>query len=189
MGIRFYCPNGHKIHVKQEFAGKRAKCPECSVKLSVPLSSELPMPLELPSASSSNGKLPSSAASIAVGEAITSHVEAIPAIPNLGENARNRQSSGSFHPSGFAKPQATAALSLSLPGFQPAEAANALSIKIEPDRRPNASRPLAELQALKQKRARRNAQFVLGLIVVSIGLCVAFYFVVSGNTLFTAPRR
>lgn len=36
MGIRFHCPNGHKIHVKAEYAGKKAKCPHCSVKLVVP---------------------------------------------------------------------------------------------------------------------------------------------------------
>lgn len=40
MGIRFHCPNGHKLNVKSFLAGKRGFCPRCSVKLTVPLSSE-----------------------------------------------------------------------------------------------------------------------------------------------------
>lgn len=36
MGIRFQCPNGHKLNVKADLAGKRASCPECGAKLIVP---------------------------------------------------------------------------------------------------------------------------------------------------------
>lgn len=36
MGIRFLCPNGHKLNVKSELAGKRASCPECGAKLVIP---------------------------------------------------------------------------------------------------------------------------------------------------------
>jgi hypothetical protein len=36
MGIRFLCPNGHKLNVKSELAGKRASCPECGAKLMIP---------------------------------------------------------------------------------------------------------------------------------------------------------
>jgi hypothetical protein len=36
MGIRFLCPNGHKLNVKMELAGKRAMCPDCGAKLVVP---------------------------------------------------------------------------------------------------------------------------------------------------------
>jgi hypothetical protein len=36
MGIRFFCPNGHKLNVKAELAGKRAICPDCGAKLVVP---------------------------------------------------------------------------------------------------------------------------------------------------------
>lgn len=36
MGIRFACPNGHKLNVKSVLAGRRALCPECGVKLVVP---------------------------------------------------------------------------------------------------------------------------------------------------------
>lgn len=36
MGIRFQCPNGHKLNVKADLAGKRASCPDCGAKLVVP---------------------------------------------------------------------------------------------------------------------------------------------------------
>jgi hypothetical protein len=36
MGIRFLCPNGHKLNVKSELAGKRASCPDCGAKLIIP---------------------------------------------------------------------------------------------------------------------------------------------------------
>jgi hypothetical protein len=36
MGVRFQCPQGHKLHVKAELAGKRGICPECGAKFVVP---------------------------------------------------------------------------------------------------------------------------------------------------------
>jgi hypothetical protein len=48
MGIRFLCPNGHKLNVKSFLAGKRAICPQCGAKVLVPDVRESPtadMPL------------------------------------------------------------------------------------------------------------------------------------------------
>jgi hypothetical protein len=42
MGIRFSCPNGHKLNVKTFLAGKRAICPDCGAKVIVPSLSEQP---------------------------------------------------------------------------------------------------------------------------------------------------
>jgi hypothetical protein len=42
MGIRFLCPNGHKLNVKSFLAGKKAFCPVCGVRLTVPRESTLP---------------------------------------------------------------------------------------------------------------------------------------------------
>lgn len=39
MGIRFYCPNGHKLHVKEFQAGRRGVCPYCGVDVDIPLTS------------------------------------------------------------------------------------------------------------------------------------------------------
>lgn len=37
MPIRFSCPNGHRLIVPNERAGKKGKCPECRVRVYVPL--------------------------------------------------------------------------------------------------------------------------------------------------------
>lgn len=36
MGIRFECPNGHRLNVKAFLAGKRGFCPDCDAKFIVP---------------------------------------------------------------------------------------------------------------------------------------------------------
>ncbi|MDR1491549.1 MAG: DUF4339 domain-containing protein [Planctomycetaceae bacterium] len=42
MGIRFYCPNGHKLNVKSHLAGRRGICPYCGTRLLIPLKSTRP---------------------------------------------------------------------------------------------------------------------------------------------------
>jgi hypothetical protein len=42
MGIRFYCPNGHKLNVKAHLAGRRGICPYCGTRLLIPLKSTRP---------------------------------------------------------------------------------------------------------------------------------------------------
>ncbi|MEX1223298.1 MAG: GYF domain-containing protein [Pirellulales bacterium] len=39
MGIRFLCPNGHKLHVKSFLAGKKGICPDCGAKVDIPYQS------------------------------------------------------------------------------------------------------------------------------------------------------
>lgn len=36
MGIRFRCPNGHKLNIKTFLAGKRGVCPDCGVSFRIP---------------------------------------------------------------------------------------------------------------------------------------------------------
>ena len=40
MGIKFYCPNGHKLNVKSFLSGQRAICPKCGARLVVPTADE-----------------------------------------------------------------------------------------------------------------------------------------------------
>lgn len=47
MGIRFYCPNGHKLHVKAFQAGMRGICPYCGAKVQIPLHSTRPSTKEV----------------------------------------------------------------------------------------------------------------------------------------------
>jgi hypothetical protein len=42
MGIRFHCPNGHKLNVKAFQAGQMGICPVCGVKTQIPLKSTRP---------------------------------------------------------------------------------------------------------------------------------------------------
>jgi len=42
MGIRFYCPNGHKLNVKDYQAGQKGICPHCGVKIQIPFYSTRP---------------------------------------------------------------------------------------------------------------------------------------------------
>ncbi len=39
MGIRFFCPRGHKLNVKAELAGKIGICPKCGERMLIPLES------------------------------------------------------------------------------------------------------------------------------------------------------
>ncbi|MBN2579444.1 MAG: DUF4339 domain-containing protein [Pirellulales bacterium] len=39
MGIRFFCPNGHKLNVKEFQAGMRGVCPHCGAKFIIPAQS------------------------------------------------------------------------------------------------------------------------------------------------------
>lgn len=36
MGIRFKCPNGHGLHVKNFLAGKKGICPKCGLRVEIP---------------------------------------------------------------------------------------------------------------------------------------------------------
>ena len=40
MGIKFRCPNGHKINVKSHQAGKKGLCPKCETQVDIPLTSQ-----------------------------------------------------------------------------------------------------------------------------------------------------
>jgi len=44
MGIKFHCPNGHKMHVKSFLAGKKGICPKCGVRIEIPLVSDADVP-------------------------------------------------------------------------------------------------------------------------------------------------
>jgi hypothetical protein len=42
MGIRFYCPNGHKVNVKDFQAGQKGLCPVCGTAMQIPQESTRP---------------------------------------------------------------------------------------------------------------------------------------------------
>lgn len=70
MGIRFYCPNGHKLNVKSFLAGKRGICPRCSARFRIPDESQIPKgaPKTRPEAEGPRGDAPLAAESTAAVE-------------------------------------------------------------------------------------------------------------------------
>jgi hypothetical protein len=78
MGIRFHCPKGHKLNVKEFQAGRTGICPFCGEKVRIPLESTRP---------SSKQRKASKAAAVAVaeppGEAIA--LELLPSMPEAPE--------------------------------------------------------------------------------------------------------
>jgi len=40
MGIRFFCPQGHRLNVKSFLAGKRGVCPDCGASVDIPMQSD-----------------------------------------------------------------------------------------------------------------------------------------------------
>ena len=46
MGIRVYCPNGHKLNVKDSQAGRRGICPHCGAKFTIPAAADTAEPDE-----------------------------------------------------------------------------------------------------------------------------------------------
>ncbi|MCI0334167.1 MAG: hypothetical protein L0228_13195 [Planctomycetes bacterium] len=72
MGIRFTCPNGHKLHVKAFLAGKRGVCPQCGARITIPEAEEpqsivIAAPTEVGSKSGVGGNLPQTVAPTEVG--------------------------------------------------------------------------------------------------------------------------
>jgi GYF domain 2 len=59
MGIKFYCPNGHKMHVKGFLAGKKGLCPKCGVRVEIPTQSVAtpPTQFEFPSPGAAGNEL------------------------------------------------------------------------------------------------------------------------------------
>jgi len=80
MGIRFYCPNGHKLHVKAFQAGMRGICPYCGAKVLIPLHSTRPSTKELRArrAAERARRVPAQSGEEAIGKAQQSRLDSPP---------------------------------------------------------------------------------------------------------------
>lgn len=55
MGIRFQCPNGHRLHVKSQLAGQVGVCPHCQARVLIPTESQgAPAPPSTPDSGASS---------------------------------------------------------------------------------------------------------------------------------------
>jgi hypothetical protein len=68
MGIRFICPNGHKLHVKSFLAGRRGVCPKCGASVLIPSAPDEPEEAERAGNRSVGGPFATSG-QVAVGRA------------------------------------------------------------------------------------------------------------------------
>jgi hypothetical protein len=89
MGIKFHCPNGHKMNVKSFLAGKKGVCPKCGVGVEVPLVSETEA---VPSSTPANGAAPASQSNAAA-----------PASPAFADTIVDEQEVPSFGPAAAAE--------------------------------------------------------------------------------------
>ncbi len=108
MGIRFLCPNGHRLNVKSFLAGKRGICPHCNAKFEIPFESvaTAPPPPAALAASTSAGMRERAAAreetartiSAGVPASAPSHItlESAPASPGKPSTAESNLVGGAI---------------------------------------------------------------------------------------------
>jgi len=102
MGIKFRCPNGHKIHVKTWMAGKRGMCPACQAKVEIPTASSSEFAAEDSDSQliAATGKAAASSGIAMQPAAAASASPAVPhiAMPQLGGAANSPQPAASAFP-------------------------------------------------------------------------------------------
>jgi hypothetical protein len=74
MGIRFLCPNGHRLNVKSFLAGKRAICPDCGARVLVPNPEPIADPRQVGVEASAIAAQPPAVGEFSVGDTATPSV-------------------------------------------------------------------------------------------------------------------
>jgi hypothetical protein len=94
MGIKFHCPNGHKLNVKAFLAGKKGVCPKCGTKMRIPeasepglVDSELEETEAAHSPAKSNGSGAGAAATLVAPAPAAPAVSVAPAAPTAAQSA------------------------------------------------------------------------------------------------------
>jgi uncharacterized protein DUF4339 len=105
MGIRFFCPNGHKLNVKSFLAGKRGICPHCGAKFDIPSQSATTAPPPIAPAS-----VPAPEP-LAVGGPATPHVKP-PTKTKATPNEAMESQTGPTRPTGAATSSIPAVVSV-----------------------------------------------------------------------------
>lgn len=84
MGIRFACHTcGKRLNIKQELAGKRGVCPDCSTRFRIPLrDSETSIPIEdAPESAVAVSAIPSTSDAVAAEQIVEAESATQPAVP------------------------------------------------------------------------------------------------------------
>jgi hypothetical protein len=170
MGIRFLCPNGHKLNVKSFLAGKRALCPQCGAKVLVPDS-----PAPVPEASASAGEVV--AAQRAAGEQPAVPPQASSTPPSVLIALAEDES---------VTPDGAASEAFVVPTLPIGPPPTPDAIKIAPDPMPAPAEPIAMLPDvaynLHRARNRRNQwRIAIALVVLVVVLAIVLIWVLRRN--------
>lgn len=168
MGIRFSCPNGHKLHVKTFLAGKRGVCPQCGVKIEIPtadapqrdaaLPANVPPPLPQPPSSPQAADLGSQSIVISVADPTMADSTPIDASPPVSA-APMQQLPDTAH--------ANSAISPSPPPIVP-EAIEPIS-------------PAARYTAQRERHRRTQFTVAILLLIAVLALAGVLIWVLSGG--------
>jgi hypothetical protein len=157
MGIRFLCPNGHKLNVKSFLAGKRAICPDCGARVVVPSESEKPVQ-DLATAPSS-----SIAAGRADAEWLASTASSVVLAPTARELAHSDVAVDSLISTGSSLPESIIAATTAHPSTATVE-----------------TKPEDVAAGLQRDRTRRNQMLVVfGLLMIVVVLAATLIWVLK----------
>jgi hypothetical protein len=180
MGIRFSCPNGHKLNVKEHLAGKRGVCPACGAKFIIPAAGQsAPSAGQLPSAPAApaQGEMPRADASTSASIVIaatdappTSEPAVAPAAPALpAVNVNSPQASPTSEPP--AAPSPLAANQLPATEFDPPPAA------------------VSKYTAHRRRSRRLQTTIAIALLIAIVVLGIVLIWVLSGGPETVSTRQ
>jgi len=183
MGIRFSCPNGHKLNVKTSQAGKRALCPACGVKVLIP---DAPAPPVDALTQSADGATPSTPAANAPVQAVTESAMPSIVIP-LDESISTIKKEAippAPLPSPPPVPTPTSEEKTSAPNTpQPVTVASQPPAVVAPGPPP----PDVQYQIRRERRRRNQVRIAVALLVMVIMLGIALIWVLRRNAALAPP--
>jgi hypothetical protein len=175
MGIRFTCPNGHKLHVKAFLAGKRGVCPQCGAKILIPteVQAEQRTPVATPPLER-GGPIGST---VAIAGAVTAvdSPSIVVSISDSSVTAPVVDAPGAMSPSMASKPEAATETAKTGTDIQAESAAPPIVVRdvIEP------VSPAGQYVAYRQRKRRNQLVFAAMLLVAVIVLAGVLIFVLQ----------
>jgi hypothetical protein len=189
MGIRFLCPNGHKLNVKTFLAGKRALCPQCGAKVIVPIPQDWPE-RELPQPISATVVDPPIAPDETIRQSPydTATESIIIAVAEGEAKAANSGETAAFNPN-VAVPTIPESIVISSPS--PAVATATPVISAPPVATAAAAAPVPavaltpdiqyQIQRERNRRSQLRIAFVLMLLVIVLGAVLIWVLLRNAN--------
>ncbi|HEY3392791.1 MAG TPA: hypothetical protein VGK58_08795 [Lacipirellulaceae bacterium] len=185
MGIRLSCPNGHKLNVKDNLAGKRGICPACGAKFVIPAASE-----PAPAAGQPAGDTGISAQSAAAGGAPSSPsivialadappksapviAPAAPAPPAVNVNSSQ-------------PPQTTAPAATAAPKVVPAPSAETPIVLTDSD---HPAAAVSKYVTHRMRIRRLQTTIAIALLIAVVVLGVVLVWVLSGGPETASARQ